>query len=298
MTRLLCAVSLLVLGCGDDDSTPPDAGDSAAIDAEVDAPADTAVPDTQNDVPIVDSGIDQGDAAPSTTTDIRFGNFRADGVAQNVCVSDGAGDFGAPLLTTALEAGTAAPHREVSVWPSSMLRWIEGDDCTAAAAGVADTALTPLAVRQTAIVFGDTSLEVNVFETDTGLELLSRRFYSRFFHGGVGLDNVDLKQRFNPMSIGCAAPLAAFENVPYGELGFSPNNSSTVFSASVSSGSDSFSTTPLVCDGMTEVYATMQPFEFPGGRVTTFFFFGNGSSTPYRVTACDDASETLCTPLP
>lgn len=234
----------------------------------------------------------EGGFVGPTDLPFRFANMRSDGPPLNACVSTGpAMVFDGPLLDTPLAPGEVEPHFEVRVDGDSLLRWVDGSTCAPLAEGATDIPLVLNdAERYTAVAFGDDSLQTLVYESDPVAELSPARFYVRFFHGGLNLDPVDSKQ------VACSTPVAAFENVRFGTLGFSPNNMATFFSAAVSTGMDSFSTTVVVCENMNEVFR--QDYVFVGGRSVSFFLRGDGDAVPHQVTVCedDDVGAARCGP--
>ncbi|MEM7137713.1 MAG: hypothetical protein AAF500_14110 [Myxococcota bacterium] len=214
----------------------------------------------------------------------RFANMRSDARSLNVCL--GAGEpvvFAGPVLETPLSPGQVEAQVEVRIATGSVLRWVAAGDCGEPDADSEDVSLDleDLSKRHTAVVFGVGELETLIYETDPVSELSPGRFYVRFFHGVLDVEPLDSKQ------VDCATPVAAFENVEFGTLGFSPNNMATFFSASVSTGMDSFSTTVVLCENMNEIYR--QDYSFMGGRSVSFFARGDGDGVPYQVTICDDA---------
>ncbi|MEM7137715.1 MAG: hypothetical protein AAF500_14120 [Myxococcota bacterium] len=233
----------------------------------------------------------QDSCDPVEVVQFRIVNLREDGVAVNACVIEAGGVSRGPLLTELLPAGEVQSHFFRSLRPGEQLRWITGTDCTVPAPGTTDVELAVVPERQTVVLYGNTTLETEIFGSDVVPALDPGRFYVRFFHGATGLGVVETTQ------VQCGFLFPAFTDTDLGELGFSPNNQDTFFSASVTIGQDSFSTTILVCDDtFSVVYST--PYEFFGGTQVTFFL--RGDSPPYQVTACDDADPvgTRCAPIP
>ena len=265
---LVACAAFLGLGCGDDSSDTP-LGGAGGSGGESGGSG---------------SGPGGSGGAPGTSlVSFRFANMRNDGPGVNVCVSTGASpEFNGPLLDVALAPGEVEPHANVSIARNSVLRWVEEDRCDQTTPIAQDLLLTleDAGRRHTAVLFGDDALETLVYPSDAVDELLSNRFYVRFFHAALNVEPLDTKQ------IACSTPVAAFENVEFGTLGFSPNNLDTFFSASVSTGMDSFSTTLVVCENMNEIYR--QDYSFLGGRSVSFFLRGDGIDAPYEVTICDD----------
>lgn len=224
--------------------------------------------------------------------ELRLANLRDDGVAVNACIVLENGTLTGPLMPEVLPPGHVQAHSSRVIRPGDKLRWIVGDDCSVPAPGAVDADISGDFARQTAVVYGSAALETEIFASDVLEELDPGRFYVRLFHGATGLGPIDTRQ------FACVFGFAAFIDTDLGELGFSPNNNDTVFSASVSLGQDSFETTLFLCDevgGGIEVYQALYEF-FAGTQVT---FFLRGDSPPYEVTACDDAAPlgTRCTPL-
>lgn len=302
--RHLFLAACVLVACGDDDSTVVGIDGSvrdANVDGNVDAPMDAPV-DGDVDAP-VDATVDAPvDAAPDADVlrmvDIRVGNMTVSSGPYDFCFQDTpGGPFRGPILADLgldpLAPGDMEPHRPLAVAPGSMIRWVEGNDCAMVAPGTLELPLGIVGTnRHTMVYYGPPdALTLDIYESDVVGTVEPTRFYTRFFHAGVDAGVLNVGQ------VNCNVPFSAFENVDYAMLGNSPNNMATFFSAAVTAGQTSFSTTIVLCDGTNEVLSF--PYTFPGGEVISFFLHGDGDGSPYRVTDCSDGASVSdrCIPL-
>ncbi len=285
--KLSCAIILLAaiaVSCFGSDNDPPPA-DAGSTDSAVGTSTDGGA-------------VDAGPVTTSTfTAAIRFANFVPGGQQIDACLSltpDGA--FEGPVIQQsggdAVPFGVAAARIEVLLTPTSVLRWVDGlaMDCSAPLVGTNDTEIGimeagpfTMALIDADGVSATDEVTTRRYSDRTVDEPLSGRFYSRFLHLGVELPNQSVKQST------CAIPFAAFENTSYGELGFSPNNQASFFSASVTIGETFFQSDIVLCSGTSSTTLSLPNYRFNGGEIQLLILAGDGSAEfPYRMTRCID----------
>jgi hypothetical protein len=194
----------------------------------------------------------------------------------------------------ALEPGEMDGHREVdAAGPELVVRWVAAGaaDCATALPGSEVVVVdTQDARRFTVALHGAAVALLSLaYPTDIAEALAPLRFYVRFANLAPSLEPVSVKQ------VTCATPFGAFENAGYGVLAMSPNDMADYFSAAVTIGETSFTTTPVVCDGTTEILRGPE-YEFLGGTSVSFFVFEDEESR-LRLTDCPDDSTARCVPL-